>query len=145
MTSGPALPAPFAPLFAGREELRPAYAADRFHQCFGCGSGHAIGLRVRCFRGDGEVLSPIVIPRRFEGPVGAAHGGIVVAYLDEVLAGAALGHAGRTYVTEQVCASFANDAGWRGARAPSGPHAVRRNFWRERISRGGVSWLPRAV
>jgi acyl-coenzyme A thioesterase PaaI-like protein len=36
------------------------------------------------------VLVPIVIPRRFEGPRGAAHGGIVAAYLDEILAGAAV-------------------------------------------------------
>ena len=78
MPSGPALPAPFESLFASLEEIRYTEASS-FHQCFGCGPYHDIGLRVRTFRGQGEVLSPIIIPRRFEGPPKGAHGGIVAA------------------------------------------------------------------
>jgi acyl-coenzyme A thioesterase PaaI-like protein len=102
MTSPPSLPAPFQTVFASLEELRVASPGTRFQECFGCGPGHPIGLRVRCVRAGGEVLSPIVVPQRFEGPPGAAHGGIVAAYLDEVLAGAALDHGGRLYVTGEL-------------------------------------------
>ena len=61
-------------------------------------------------RTEGEVLSPIVIPRRFEGPPGAAHGGIVAAYLDEVLAGAAVHHTGRMYVTGELTVRYVKGA-----------------------------------
>jgi len=37
------------------------------------------------FRTDDGVVSPVVVPRVYEGPPGAAHGGIVAAYLDEIL------------------------------------------------------------
>jgi acyl-coenzyme A thioesterase PaaI-like protein len=47
-----------------------------------------------------------VIPRRFEGPPGAAHGGIVAAYLDEVLAGAAVSATGRLYVTGELSVRY---------------------------------------
>src|SRR3990170_4133720 len=85
----PALPAPFESRFAGLREIAYTGPGTRFHECFGCGPNHDMGLRVRTFRGDGEVLSPIVIPKRFEGPPKGAHGGIVAAYLDEVMSGAA--------------------------------------------------------
>ena len=106
MTSTPPIPAPFAEVFTGLEELRFTGPGARFHECFGCGPNHEIGLRVRCFRADGEVLSPIIIPVRFEGPPGAAHGGIVAAYLDEVLAGAALNHTGRIHVTGELTVRY---------------------------------------
>jgi acyl-coenzyme A thioesterase PaaI-like protein len=52
------------------------------------------------------VLSPIVIPKRFEGPPKGAHGGIVAAYLDEVLAAAAVGHTGRIHVTGELSVRY---------------------------------------
>jgi acyl-coenzyme A thioesterase PaaI-like protein len=52
------------------------------------------------------VLSPIVIPKRFEGPPEGAHGGIVAAYLDEVLAAAAVGHTGRIHVTGELSVRY---------------------------------------
>jgi acyl-coenzyme A thioesterase PaaI-like protein len=106
MSHEPALPAPFEPLFAQLDEIIYTGPAPRFLGCFGCGPNHDIGLRVRNFRGAGEVLSPIVIPVRFEGPPKGAHGGIVAAYLDEVLAGAALGHTGRPYVTGELSVRY---------------------------------------
>ena len=106
MPHDPALPAPFEPLFGLLEELRYTDPGSRFHECFGCGPNHDIGLRVRTFRGRGEVLSPIVIPRRFEGPPTAAHGGIVAAYLDEVLSGAAVNHTGRVHVTGEISVRY---------------------------------------
>jgi uncharacterized protein (TIGR00369 family) len=106
MTPASPLPEAFAPVFAGLEELPHDSAYALFHDCFGCGPRHEIGLRVRCFRADGEVRSPIVVPARYAGPPGAAHGGIVAAYLDEVLAGAALAHTGRVHVTGELSVRY---------------------------------------
>ena len=73
----------------GLEEQLPIGQADnRFHQCFGCGPDHPAGLHVRCFKTADGVISPIIVPGHYTGPPGAAHGGIVAAYLDEVLAAA---------------------------------------------------------
>jgi len=98
----PPLPPPFVERFALLSEVKFSGPRSRFHGCFGCGPQHEIGLRVRTFSAGEEVLAPIVVPRRFEGPPGATHGGIVAAYLDEVLAGAAVNHTGRLYVTGEL-------------------------------------------
>lgn len=110
MTHDPPLPAPFAELFAPLAEVKLSGPRSSFHGCFGCGPQHDIGLRVRTFSADGQILSPILIPRRFEGPPGAAHGGIVAAYLDEVLAGAAVNHTGRLYVTGELTVRYLKGA-----------------------------------
>jgi uncharacterized protein (TIGR00369 family) len=106
MSQTPPLPAAFRDALVDLPELTFSGQGSRFHQCFGCGPAHEIGLRVRCFRAAGEVLSPIVVPRRYEGPPGAVHGGIVAAYLDEVLAGAAVHHTGRMYVTGELSVRY---------------------------------------
>jgi acyl-coenzyme A thioesterase PaaI-like protein len=106
----PPLPAPFVELFAPLPEVKFSGPRSNFHGCFGCGPEHDIGLRVRTFRADGGVLAPIVIPRRFEGPPGAAHGGIVAAYLDEILAGAAVSQTGRLYVTGELTVRYVRGA-----------------------------------
>ncbi len=111
MTHDPPLPAPFAERFALLAEVKFSGPRSSFHNCFGCGPHHDIGLRVRTFRGeDRGVLCPIVIPRRFEGPVGMAHGGIVAAYLDEVLGGAAVNHTGRLYITGELTVRYVKGA-----------------------------------
>lgn len=106
MPPEPAVPAPFQSLFGSLEEISYTGPGSSFHECFGCGPNHDIGLRVRTFRGDGEVLSPIVIPGRFEGPPTGAHGGIVAAYLDEVMSGAAVSHTGRIHVTGELSVRY---------------------------------------
>jgi acyl-coenzyme A thioesterase PaaI-like protein len=110
MIHDPPVPPPFAERFAPLIEVKFSGSRSSFHNCFGCGPGHDIGLRVRTFQSEGpeggEVLSPILIPRRFEGPPGAAHGGIVAAYLDEVLAGAAVSATGRLYVTGELSVRY---------------------------------------
>src|SRR5262245_18119063 len=106
MPPSPPVPAPFASALAGREEVKTPGAGATFHSCFGCGPGHDIGVRVRCFRGEREVLSPIIVLARFAGPSGAAHGGIVAAYLDEIHAGAALAHRGLIYVTGELSVRY---------------------------------------
>jgi acyl-coenzyme A thioesterase PaaI-like protein len=97
----------FRARFAGLEELRFTLRPDdTYSRCFGCGPGHPTGLRVRCFKVDGGVLSPIMIDPRYEGPPGAAHGGIVAAYLDEVLAGAVVRGTGRIAVTGELTVRY---------------------------------------
>jgi acyl-coenzyme A thioesterase PaaI-like protein len=106
MSHDPPLPAPFVERFAPLPEVKFSGPRSSFHGCFGCGPEHDIGLRVRTFKADGEVLAPIVIPSRFEGPPGAAHGGIVAAYLDEILAGAAVSETGRLYLTGELTVRY---------------------------------------
>jgi acyl-coenzyme A thioesterase PaaI-like protein len=105
MIHDPPVPAAFEGLLSSLPEVKVS-GRSVFNGCFGCGPRHEIGLRVRTFGAAGEVLSPIIIPRRFEGPPGAAHGGIVAAYLDEVLAGAALHATGKIYVTGELTVRY---------------------------------------
>jgi len=107
MSARPPLPAPFRERFAGLEEQgRPPRSEDPFHGCFGCGPGHPNGLEIRCFRTDTGVLSPVLVDRRWEGPPGAAHGGIVAAYLDEILAGAVVRATDRIAVTGELTVRY---------------------------------------
>jgi uncharacterized protein (TIGR00369 family) len=103
----PAIPDAFTAVLAGLPEQRPSPGAGSFYgRCFGCGPEHPNGLHIRCFQTDEGVLSPIVVPREYEGPPGVAHGGIVAAYLDEVLAGAALRATGRVCVTGELTVRY---------------------------------------
>jgi uncharacterized protein (TIGR00369 family) len=103
----PALPRAFHALFAGLVEQRFTEApGDAFHRCFGCGPGHPSGLRVRCFQTGEGVASPIVIPATYAGPPGAAHGGIVAAYLDEILAAAVVRATGQVSVTGELTVRY---------------------------------------
>jgi uncharacterized protein (TIGR00369 family) len=97
------LPEPFREIFATLEEQRWGDQSDNpFHQCFGCGAGHPTGLHVRSFKTVEGVASPILIPRQYEGPPGAAHGGIVAAYLDEVLGATVLRTTAQMAVTGEL-------------------------------------------
>lgn len=105
------LPAAFRDLLAGLEEQRYSPGpADAFHRCFGCGPAHPSGLRVRVFRTDEGVLAPVVVPRVYEGPPGAAHGGIVAAYLDEILGGAVVRATGKIAVTGELTVRYLRPA-----------------------------------
>lgn len=108
MSASPELPAAFGDFFAGLEEQRytDQPGGDRFRRCFGCGPDHPEGLHVRFFRDADGIVAPVVIPRRFEGPPGAAHGGIVAAYLDEVLGAAAARASGRATVTGELSVQY---------------------------------------
>jgi acyl-coenzyme A thioesterase PaaI-like protein len=94
------VPAVFQDYLAGLEEQPFARGpGDTFYKCFGCSPEHPSGLRVRCFKREDEVVAPLIIAARYEGPPGAAHGGIVAAYLDEVLGGAVIAFVGRPGLT----------------------------------------------
>lgn len=102
------LPEPFREYFAGLEEVHHPSRPDGgfFHRCFGCGPAHPTGLQVRCFAVDGGVVSPIVIAPVYAGPPDAAHGGIVAACLDEVLAGAVAHATRRIAVTGELTVRY---------------------------------------
>ena len=101
------IPDGFGNFFTGLAELRVASGpADTFHHCFGCGPAHPTGLHVRWFETAEGVAAPIVVPRVYEGPPGAVHGGIVAAYLDEVLGGAAARAAGKPAVTGELTVRY---------------------------------------
>ena len=103
----PDVPAAFGDFFAGLDELRsPSLGTDHFHHCFGCGPGHSSGLRVRCFRTTEGIVSPVLVAKQFAGPPGAAHGGIVAAYLDEICAGAVLRATGKVAVTGELSVRY---------------------------------------
>ncbi len=103
----PPLPEPFHATFAGLEEQIAIGGSDsRFQQCFGCGPDHPTGLRIRCFKTADGVMSPIIIPGHYNGPPGAAHGGIVAAYLDEVLAAAVKRVTTRAAVTGELTVRY---------------------------------------
>ena len=54
--------------------------------CFGCREGASEALGVRCYRmDDGSVVSLIQTKRTHQSFQGILHGGIVCAYMDEVL------------------------------------------------------------
>jgi len=105
--AGEPLPEVFRTRFETLEEqFLSKDPGDTFSECFGCGPRHPIGLRVRTFKTGEGVLAPILVPARYEGPRGATHGGIVTAYLDEVLAGAAVYATGRLSVTGEITVRF---------------------------------------
>ena len=105
------LPEVFRDFFAGLEEQFWAEApADSFHRCFGCGPAHPTGLHVRCFKTDDGVVSPVLVPRVYEGPPGGVHGGIVAAYLDEILGGAVLKATGKVAVTGELTVRYVRPA-----------------------------------
>ena len=107
MRPEPGLPDVFGPYFGKLEEQRYAgRSEDLFHGCFGCGLGPPDGLYVRCFKTVEGVASPIIIPRKYEGPQGAAQGGIVAAYLDEVLGGAVARLRGGPAVTGELTVRY---------------------------------------
>ena len=106
MTHTPPIPAAFQDVLVDLPELTFSGEGTRFQQCFGCGPGHPTGLRVRRFRKDGGVVSPILIAPEYAGPPGAAHGGIVAAYLDEVLGAAAARGLGHATVTGELTVRY---------------------------------------
>jgi acyl-coenzyme A thioesterase PaaI-like protein len=103
VTAPSGIPADFDDVLRGLEEQRYVTGPEHpFYTCFGCGPGHPDGLRVRCFKASDGVVAPVVIAARYQGPKGFAQGGIVAAYLDEVLGAAVVRATGRAAVTGEL-------------------------------------------
>jgi acyl-coenzyme A thioesterase PaaI-like protein len=74
--------------------------------CFACGPENAAGLHVHFDRDEREgVVASVTLAPQFQGWRGIAHGGIVMALLDEAMAHAA-GFAGHRGVTASVSVRF---------------------------------------
>lgn len=74
--------------------------------CFACGPANPIGMHLHFDRAESEgVLCRAILASQFQGWRGIAHGGIVMALLDEAMAHAA-GFAGHRGVTASVDVRF---------------------------------------
>lgn len=61
-------------------------AHGALNHCFGCGLENPSGLRLRFFTAeDGSIVCRLRLARRFAGPPGHAHGGIIATLLDEAM------------------------------------------------------------
>lgn len=67
------------------KKLEPL-AHGALNRCFGCGQMNKAGLRLRFFVDEGQrIVCSLRLARRFEGPPGCAHGGIIATLLDEAM------------------------------------------------------------
>ena len=56
------------------------------NRCFGCGQTNQTGLRLKFFVDEEHtIVCRVRLARRFEGPPGHAHGGIIATLLDEAM------------------------------------------------------------
>jgi uncharacterized protein (TIGR00369 family) len=56
------------------------------NRCFGCGQQNRTGLRLKFFvDNEHRIVCRVRLSRRFEGPPGHAHGGILATLLDEAM------------------------------------------------------------
>ena len=62
------------------------------HNCFACGTLNVHGMHLELHASEDVCWVEIVLPERFEGWEGIAHGGIVCTLLDEVMAWALVDH-----------------------------------------------------
>ena len=61
-------------------------AHGALNHCFGCGLDNPSGLRLKFFvTPDGAIVCHARLARRFAGPPGHAHGGIIATLLDEAM------------------------------------------------------------
>lgn len=86
----------------------PSQAPVDDGNCFACGPQNAAGLHLHFEpAGEGTVRAQTALAVQFQGWRGMAHGGIVMALLDEAMAHAA-GFAGYRGVTAAMSARFRN-------------------------------------
>ena len=56
------------------------------NRCFGCGQQNRTGLRLKFFVDNNHrIICRVRLPRRFEGPPGHVHGGVIATLLDEAM------------------------------------------------------------
>ncbi len=60
-------------------------ASGLTNHCFGCAPANRQGLKLRFTEDDAGVASVFRVARRFEGPPGHVHGGIIATILDEAM------------------------------------------------------------
>jgi uncharacterized protein (TIGR00369 family) len=68
------------------EKNLTALSHGAFNHCFGCGQQNRTGLRLKFFvDGNHCIVCRVRVPRRFEGPPGHVHGGVIATLLDEAM------------------------------------------------------------
>jgi uncharacterized protein (TIGR00369 family) len=61
-------------------------AHGAINHCFGCGQANRTGLRLKFFVDEDHIIvCRVRLPRRFGGPPGHAHGGVIATLLDEAM------------------------------------------------------------
>jgi uncharacterized protein (TIGR00369 family) len=66
-------------------KLQPL-AHGALNHCFGCGQANQTGLHLKFFVDEERtIVCPVRLARRFEGPPGYAHGGVIATLLDEAM------------------------------------------------------------
>ena len=66
-------------------KLQPL-AHGALNRCFGCGQANRTGLRLKFFVDEQQtIFCRVRLARRFEGPPGHAHGGVIATLLDEAM------------------------------------------------------------
>lgn len=56
------------------------------NRCFGCGQANRTGLRLKFFVDEQQtIVCRVRLARRFEGPPGHVHGGVIATLLDEAM------------------------------------------------------------
>ncbi len=64
----------------------PPLAHGALNRCIGCGQANRSGLRLKFFVDEQQtIVCRVRLPRRFEGPPGYAHGGVIATLLDEAM------------------------------------------------------------
>lgn len=68
-----------------KSKLQPL-AHGALNHCFGCGQANRSGLRLKFFVDEERtIVCRLRLARRFEGPPGHAHGGVIATLLDEAM------------------------------------------------------------
>jgi uncharacterized protein (TIGR00369 family) len=57
------------------------------NRCFGCGMDNSKGMRLRFYLDEGRqrCIGRFRLPKRYQGPPGHAHGGVIATILDEAM------------------------------------------------------------
>lgn len=78
----------------------------RGYRCFACGTENPIGLKMTFYRLGDQICSDLVLGERFVGWENMAHGGVVSAVLDEVMAWTILYYKRAFCVTRQITVRY---------------------------------------
>ena len=102
-------------------KLKPlAHSAS--NRCFGCGPANRTGLKLKFFVDEnGRVVSRFKAPRRFEGPPGYVHGGVIATLMDEAMSKACRAR-DVTAMTRQMEVEYLRPAPLRSALSLEGRH-----------------------
>lgn len=71
---------------AAKKRMLSPLSHGALNRCFGCGQQNPSGLRLKFFVDEERtIVCRVRLARRFEGPPGHAHGGIIATLLDEAM------------------------------------------------------------